>query len=341
MIYHISIDLAHSAYKATIAGDNPQTVIIPTPATLKPQAVMLGAKATKETAVSVDGQQVYLTPRGQQPLTNEAAFSDNWHTKALLYAALFNLLGEGEHTARLVVGVPVAPLMGELSKVRAFARGVTRWVEGEHVFAVNGKEVAVTIVECLVRPQPIGAFYDYALNNNGGFRLEDHNIDLWYAVIDAGSNTLDCTILRKDNRGVFGPDPDMTAGTKLGLSWASQQFATLIKERGQDIEAVTADALLLQYIKHGVKRGAIYTSAGLDVTALAQAALDEWASQAVGFITRLWKDDHQAAVTLLTGGGAALLKPHINYRAVMVLSDPITANARGLAKYAQREGVWK
>jgi hypothetical protein len=188
-----------------------------------------------------------------------------------------------------------------------------------------------------VRAQPTGAFYEYALDEYGNNRLrDDPNIDLWYAVVDAGSNTLDVCCMARTGANLW-PLPELTGGAPLGLSWAAQHLQKLVEERKQTISQAHADALLLQCIKSGIGR----TSAGIDVNALAQAALDEWRAQAVEFVNRLWKEDNGAAVTLLTGGGAHLLKSDIQYRNVRVLPDPVTANARGLAKYAQREGVWK
>ena len=337
MIYHISIDLAHSAYKGAIAGDNPQATIVPTPATLEPPAKIHGVRNARETVVYHSGQYVYLSARGKSPITNAQAFDDNWHSRALLYATLFDLLGEGEHTINLIAGIPIAPLMAD--SARATVRMITRWVEGQHKFSVNGKEATVIVQKCLIRAQPTGAFYEYALDDYGKNRLaDDPNIDRRYAVFDPGANTLDLACIERTGQNLW-PIPTLTGGAPLGLSWAAHRLQKLIQsERGREISQVEADALLLEFIK----RGAALTKSGIDATALAQAAIDEWSSEAISFAARLWGNDHGAAITLLTGGGASLLKKDVLYPGgTVVLSDPITANARGLAKYAQREGVWR
>lgn len=336
MIQAIAIDLAHSAGKAAIAGDNPRTAVTPTPATLEPPDKMYGVRSEKETVVYHSGQYVYLSRRGSAPITNAQAFADNWHGRALLYAGLFNLLGEGKHVVNLIAAIPVAPLM--VDSARATVRMITKWIQDKHVFSVNGKESAVIVERCLVRAQPTGAFYEHALDNHGVNRLaDDPNIDLRYAVVDIGANTADIACIERNGSNLW-PVPALTAGDALGLSWAATHLQKLVKaERGREITQVEADDLLLSFIKHGTA----LPKSGIDAGALAQAAIDEWKSKVIAFIASAWGSDHGAAVTLLTGGGASLLKSDILYPGkTILLSDPITANARGLAKYAQREGVW-
>jgi len=331
----IAIDFAHSAYKGAVAGDQSKTATVPTLATLTPAAKMHGVRNARETEVYAGGQYIYLSERGDQPHTNAQAFMDTWHSRALLYATLAKLLEPGEHTINLVAAIPVAPLMAD--SARATVRAMVKWLQAQHTFAINRKDYTVTIRQCLVRPQPTGAFYEFALDDFGYNRLiDDSDINLRYAVVDAGSNTLDVCCMERSGSNLW-PLPELTSGASLGMSWAAQRLKALISERGQSVSQAQADALLLQYIKRGSAR----TSAGLDINALAQAALDEWRAQAVEFVNRLWKQDNGAAVTLITGGGAHLLRRDIQYRNVTVLSDPVTANARGLAKYARREGIWK
>ena len=73
----------------------------------------------------------------------------------------------------------------------------------------------------------------------------------------------------------------------------------------------------------------------------AAQAIDVAASELKAFLSQVWEDGRQFDYILLTGGGSLILGNRLRhmYPNVIELMDPVTANARGLARFAQRKGI--
>jgi hypothetical protein len=94
-----------------------------------------------------------------------------------------------------------------------------------------------------------------------------------------------------------------------------------------------ADALLRS------KRPITYTAEGeVNLKALVRQALDTAAAGIITFVEQRWGNGRQFAHLLFTGGGAETLREALlrQYPHGVVLPDPVTANAVGLARYAVR-----
>jgi hypothetical protein len=78
----------------------------------------------------------------------------------------------------------------------------------------------------------------------------------------------------------------------------------------------------------------------VDLTSLVEQALSRASAQITNFVGDKWGAKPSFAYILFTGGGAESLKKALlrKYPKGMVLPSPVTANALGLARYAQR--VW-
>jgi hypothetical protein len=94
-----------------------------------------------------------------------------------------------------------------------------------------------------------------------------------------------------------------------------------------------ADALL----QHRGPR--LYTAQGeQDLCAQVDQALGTTAAAVASFVERHWGNGRQFAHLLLTGGGAEALRETLlrHYPQGVILPNPVTANALGLARYAAR-----
>ncbi len=325
MQHNIGLDVAFSRYKIATAETVRQ---IPSLVSRTEQVTMYGVRQEKPLRVEFNSTEAWVGA-GDAMRADFGMLTGAWEQRALTYAAFYRLLGSGEHTVRIVAGLPVQVLMS--GNARQTVKALRDWLEGEHVYLVRTKvEMRVQVERVLVRPQPSGAFYEWSLNESGLWaRSED--VGLRYAVVDVGSNTLDCTVLQD-----AAPVPALSGGAQLGMSWAAGELA---KRSPTRLTLPEADELLIKYLESG----RAITTANDDVSGLVSAVLDDWRSKAEAYISRLWPgSDHTGAVTLVTGGGAAVVRDVLrDYRNVEVLKDPVTANARGLAKYARRDGIWK
>jgi hypothetical protein len=330
MMQTVVIDYANSAYKATLAGGD-KVHIIPARVSRTEPTRMYGVSTKKNDMVSFGDGDTEVTAyvgAGDVSRSDFDLLTGTWEQSACTYAAFAKLLNAGAHEVQLLAAVPVQVLMG--NGARAFVAAFNRFAIGEHNFVVNKKVYSVTITQTLVRPQPMGAFYEWGLSDDGEWKREEP-ISLRYAVIDPGFNTLDLTVVEN---GI--PVPEKTAGAQLGTSWLCDKIVKALSIEGIEISIIDADNLLLSYERSGI----CYTTSGFDATDIVTSSIPEWQAEVQAFISRTWRRDHSAAVTLLTGGGAPLVRSIAStYRNPVMLKEPVTANARGFGKYTLRE-VW-
>jgi hypothetical protein len=250
--------------------------------------------------------------------------------RALLYAALHEVLGEGTHTAKAVVGLPVE-VMADKSVAKSILRALCGWLVDEHAFAVDGDAGLVSIEDVKILPQPAGAFFDTFIDDRGNV-LDPDDLKRPIAICDIGFNTLDLFAQE-------GASPILryTDGESLGMRRACEVLAATAKQRfGVSLSLHEADALLRD------RDPLLYTIDG-DIP-LADAASQARASCAAGiirFIEERWGNARQFSHVLFTGGGVAALESELQeqYPRATFVADPVMANARGLCKYARRS--WK
>lgn len=248
--------------------------------------------------------------------------------RALLYATLFRLLGPGEHRVSLMVGLPVE-VMAERARALEVLAGMRRWMVGEHRFAVNGQEARLTVEAVRAMAQPAGAFFAWGLDNRGRWARTREDLQAPVAVCDVGFNTLDLFAVQGGE--VVGR---FTGGDTAGVRRAAERLAQSVQARyGLSLSLQEADALLR------TPDAPLYTAAGrVSVEALVRQALDAAAGEMVAFVEGRWGNGRQFRHVLFTGGGAALLREALlrQYPHGVVLPEPVTANAVGLARYAVR-----
>lgn len=254
--------------------------------------------------------------------------SDGPELRALFYDAVFRLLGKGSYQAALMIGLPIE-IMADRKQALDTLRTLKSWLVDQHHFSVNDAPVVLEVTEVRVMAQPAGAFFAWGLDNIGKWVRPKADLKAPVAVCDIGFNTLDLFAIEGGEiAGRF------TGGDTAGMRRAAELLINAVQARhGVMLSLHEADALLRQ------KRPKLYTAQGeADLRSLANQALDATAAGIVTFVEQRWGNGRQFAHLLFTGGGAEVLRDALlrQYPHGIVLPNPVTANALGLARYAQR-----
>ncbi len=256
--------------------------------------------------------------------------TDGPELRALFYTAIYRLLGAGEHQADLMVGLPVE-VMAEREQAKHTLRGLRAWLVGQHHFSVNDTSVHLTVSGVRAMAQPAGAFFAWGLDNQGRWLRGAEALKAPVAVCDIGFNTLD--LFAVEGGEVVGR---FTGGDTAGMRRAAEQIITQVQgQYGIRLSLHEADALLQDKLPR------LYTADGeVNLRQLVTQARDTAAAGVVTFIERRWGQGRQFAHLLFTGGGAEMLCEVLlrQYPRGVILPEPVTANAVGLARYAARTG---
>ncbi len=254
--------------------------------------------------------------------------SDGPELRALTYAGLGSLLGPGEHAVCLMLGLPVE-VMADRERAVATLKGLRDWLQGEHRFTVGADAMSLTVAAVKAMAQPAGAFFAWGLDDGGHWVRPASDLKAPVGICDIGFNTLD--LFAVEGGQVVAR---FTGGDTLGLRRAAELLTGRVrKDFGVSLSLHEADALL------GDRRPQLHTPSGtVSLEAPAGQALDATAGEIFGFVESRWGQGRQFAYLLFTGGGAEALRPQLTwlYPHGLVLPDPVTANALGLARYARR-----
>ncbi len=254
--------------------------------------------------------------------------SDGPELRALTYSALGLLLGEGVHTASLMVGLPVE-VMADKELARSTRCALRRWLVGAHRFSLDGQETILTIERVKVLPQPAGTVFAWGMNDEGDWALSPDDVRATVAVCDIGFNTLDLfTVQGGQVMARF------TDGDTLGMRRAAELLAQMVRQQYEvDLSLHQADELLRQS-----KPQLHTTGQSVDLGPAAKQARDAAAGAVTAFLESRWGKGRQFRHLLFTGGGAEALRDELMslYPYGSVLPDAVTANALGMARYARR-----
>lgn len=254
--------------------------------------------------------------------------SDGPELRVLCYDAAFRLLGEGEHLANVIVGLPVE-VMADREQARATLRALRRWMVARHLYDVNGAEVNLSVADVQVMAQPAGTFFAWGLNDRGRWVRSRADLKAPVGICDIGFNTLD--IMAVEGGEVVAR---FTGGDTAGMRRAAELVIHTVRgNHDLTLSLHEADELLR------ARRPRLYTAQGeVDLGPLVDQARDATAAAVVTFVERQWGNGRQFPHLLFTGGGAEALRKALlaQYPHGVVLPDPVTANALGLARYAVR-----
>lgn len=263
---------------------------------------------------------------------DDGRFADNMETRCVTYAAFHELLGPGDHEGTLVLGVPVDKLKGDEAK--AFKREVKGWLVGTHDFIVNGQASRVTITGIQFAAQPVGAFFEWGMDDRGQWVRSEAEFLQDTGIIDIGYGTLDLFVVSQGQVNTA-----FTAGDNLGMGRVAESVVEIFERMHRaPMSTVEADELVRQYvISRGKPVRVVAQGREVDITAIIKTSLDTHGSAVIDYIRRAWRNFRFQNV-LLTGGGSLVFGDRLTelYPFATLLSDPITANARGLAKLGQR-----
>jgi len=282
------------------------------------------------------GPHVELYTRPQEAYLALERLAEGADTLAMTYAAWGAVLnGTPEARARVVVGFPVQALR-DREQARPLIRRVRRWMVGRHVFrfaSPSDGELRPRVVEIAaikVLPQPVGAYFAWALREDGSAARTARELERAVGIVDIGFNTVDIFAVQggrvlKEYTG--GESIGVRAATRIlqdharrrfGVRLTHHQAAALLRERRPVLAARGREEDLGPVVRQAVER------AGRDVAA---------------FIENTWGDGAFHTV-LVVGGGAVLFWEQIRKRLpwAVLLPDPVLANARGFARYARR--IW-
>jgi len=234
----------------------------------------------------------------------------------------------------LIVALPVQVLQGPESK--GVVQALESWLLGEHTFTLDGQPYKVQIQALKAMAQPLGSFFEWGLNTAGQWARSPADLKASVAVLDQGFNTLDLfhlsggQIVRR-----------YTGGETRGQRRAAKAMQDLLLQKtGRRVSLHEADDYVRQSC-NGQRLEMVVKGETLDLKPLARQALDVAAGEVKAYLSQTWEDGKAFDYILLTGGGVLALGERLRsaYPNGILLADPVTANARGLAKFAQRSGV--
>lgn len=255
--------------------------------------------------------------------------------RALLYAALGKIIGSGTHQTALMIGLPVEIIQDE-ALVGETMRGLQSWVIGEHTFSVDEQPINLTISQLKVMAQPVGSYFAWGLDARGKWIRPIEALKQPVGVCDIGFNTVDLFAVEKGevvNRFV--------GGNTLGMHRANEMTARHIRTKyGVDLSLHQADELMRVYLNRQLPLF-YYAEGEVDLSQPIHQALDDTFATLNQFIRSHWDRARQFRHLIITGGGAQALKtwllPH--YPQAIILSNSVTANADGMARYSVRPGL--
>jgi hypothetical protein len=208
-----------------------------------------------------------------------------------------------------MVGLPIATLMGDESATTS--RSVQDFLRGEHRWFSDGEPQALDVASVIVASQPVGAMFDYLLNDRGVMPAEQRvRFKKEIGILGVGMNTVDLLVVAGG-----APVERFTSGANVGVR--------------RLLELANRDGLYsLAEMDEQLRGGA------LDVSTVRPI----WAREVLGQIEKTWETHFKRFATIVVvGGGCLLLRDELLRRfggkAVMP-DEPVIATARGLYKYA-------
>jgi hypothetical protein len=232
--------------------------------------------------------------------------------RALLYGSLAQFqkqYGKFDRPLSLMVGLPLQMMMG--ADAKTYQSGVKNWLKGSHEFTADGEAMKVEVGQVRLTSQPVGALFDYVLDDDGRIQSDRAGAMLdEVGVISVGFNTVELLVVKDQ-----GAVERFTAGNTLGV----RRLLELLNRDG-----LYSLGELDEKIRAGRMRDELKT------------ALPIWAREVNGEIERRWGQSFKRFVkVIVVGGGALLLKDTLTAQfglKAYVPNLPVLSIARGLWK---------
>ena len=262
-------------------------------------------------------------------------FTDSPELRAAFYAGISRLVNGGPRRVALAVALPVE-VVQDKAEAQRVEEGLRKWLLGEHRFSVDGVDTSLTVAALRARiPQPVATWFDWGLNRAGEWVLGPEAQKSPVLIIDQGFNTLDVLVIEQGRISERVSD-----GDTLGMRRAAERLIRAIKHQHRvELELSRADELIRQAV-NGQAATTYVNGQATDVTAEARQSLRSLEADVYNFLDRAIGKNAGAYRILLTGGGALALAGMLQRRfpQASLMAEPVLANARGLAKLANRPG---
>jgi hypothetical protein len=314
----IGLDLGMGATKIwSTTGGSMVLSQVAVPAGRDIQLSALGLRARQKPVLVQNGTGRFLVGEGAhdagQPIErlDYDRLTGSAEMRALVYGALATLPAEVlAQPLHLMVGLPLGLVVGDGARERVAA--VKGWLVGDHHWAADKRELAVTVAGVGCVSQAHAAYTDWILGDSGLQVYRPQPADE-IGVISVGFNTIEMLVLRANQ-----PVARFAAGEQIGV----RRYLELVNEtHGGHYSLGELDTML--------RRGALPRGTPGDL-------VDKWSSTVAGQIERTWGESaRRFARVIVVGGGALLLKPrleHIFGAAFGMPDDPVMAVAHGLYK---------
>ena len=245
--------------------------------------------------------------------------------KILALAALAKVV-PSRVPVNVITGLPVGYYMEYKDKL-------AQVLQGEHKLLIHdsaqGNETDLNINRARVIPQPYGSLVDYLFREDGTILRADMARQK-IGVVDIGFKTTDFTVckgLRHSERG--------SRTTDTGISKAFQFISEALNEMsGVNVE--------IYRLYDAVREGSIkIRGAEYDLTKVKNEVFGRLATAVVSDMERVWVDDWDLDIVLLSGGGGEALfeylKPVVRGELVLLKTqdDPRLGNVSGYVKYGR------
>ncbi len=239
--------------------------------------------------------------------------------RVLVHHAL-RLAGLGGRKVRLATGLPLSRFFKGEKPNDALIAAKDESIR-QPVTPADGSATA-EIVEHRVFPEGLGAWINYAIDDEGNLRegLDDETV----AIVDIGGRTTDTAVILPGRR----IDHARSGSADIGvLNVIEAMTVDLLKDKGVEIPAHSIEASL---VSRTIRMWGKEQDVGSYVDAAAEGVLTRIMSE----INRRLGSAVDIDKILLVGGGAHVFKKALNrYPNITVVDNPAFANAFGFAKY--------
>jgi hypothetical protein len=214
-----------------------------------------------------------------------------------------------KRTVNVWAGLPIAALMG--APAEETRKAVVGWLQGDHEWTADGERCRLEVAQAVVASQPVGAMFDFLLNDKGEMTPEKKAVfKKEIGILGIGMNTVDLLVVQAG-----APVERFTAGENIGVR--------------RLLELTNRDGLYsLAEMDDRLRDGTLDTSTALPI----------WQREIMGLIEQTWEKNFARFESIVcVGGGSILLREALLRRfngKAFVADDPVLATARGLYKYA-------
>lgn len=233
--------------------------------------------------------------------------------RALIYGSFTRYIesfGAFDGSLSIMVGLPLQTMGEEMKEAR---KSLRKWLSGPHTWTADGKEYSVMVERVRWVSQPVGALFDYVLDD--ALNVPDGRSSALIdevGVLSVGFNTIELMVVEDQIA-----TEKFTRGEKMGV----RRLLELMNHGGE---------FSLGELDMKLRNGKLKIREKLPI----------WAREVNGAIETHWGEAlKRFAAVLVVGGGAVLLGEHLNLRGKgIVLNDPVLAISHGLEKLDRKKG---